>query len=247
MATESDHTAPAAPKPLLETLRWELERGQRFVARPDLTPAYVRISIGSIRRELRKLLGDDSPVVQAIHVPEPSESRNVLREQLRLQVQRLAIFLAHVDAATQQTIAPAGPPIVFFGHGRSPVWREVKDFVDERLHLRWEEFNREAVAGTTTFARLEEMLSRSHFALLVMTAEDEHADAKLHARENVVHEVGLFQGHLGPKKAIILQETTCAEFSNIHGLSTIRFPSGHVSAAFEEVRRVLEREGLVRT
>ena len=27
-----------------------------------------------------------------------------------------------------------------------------------------------------------------------MTAEDEHADGTKHARENVIHEVGLFQG-----------------------------------------------------
>jgi predicted nucleotide-binding protein len=78
-----------------------------------------------------------------------------------------------------------------------------------------------------------------------MTAEDEHVDASLHARENVVHEVGLFQGRLGPRRAIILLEDGCEEFSNIVGLSQIRFPRGRVSAAFEEIRRVLEREGVV--
>lgn len=80
-----------------------------------------------------------------------------------------------------------------------------------------------------------------------MTAEDEHADATLHARENVIHKVGLFQGHLGPRKAIVLLETGCQEFSNIHGLSQLRFPKGHISAAFEEMRRVLERERILGT
>ena len=41
------------------------------------------------------------------------------------------------------------------------------------------------------------MLNAASFAFLIMTAEDEHADSTLHARENVVHEVGLFQGKLG--------------------------------------------------
>jgi predicted nucleotide-binding protein len=89
------------------------------------------------------------------------------------------------------------------------------------------------------------MLSDAKFAFLILTAEDEHLDQSLHARENVVHEVGLFQGRLGPKKAIILLEEGCKEFSNIVGLSQIRFPKGYISAAFEEIRRVLEREGIL--
>jgi predicted nucleotide-binding protein len=61
----------------------------------------------------------------------------------------------------------------------------------------------------------------------------------------VVHETGLFQGRLGFRKAILLVEEGCAEFSNVHGLTQIRFPEGNVSAKFEEVRRVLEREKMI--
>ena len=60
----------------------------------------------------------------------------------------------------------------------------------------------------------------------------------------MIHEAGLFQGRLGFKRAIILLEDGCEEFSNVHGLGQIRFPSENVSAVFEDVRRVLEREGL---
>ncbi len=62
---------------------------------------------------------------------------------------------------------------------------------------------------------------------------------------NVVHEAGLFQGRLGFTKAIVLLEEGCKEFTNIQGLGQIRFPRGRISSAFEEVRRVLEREGLI--
>ena len=134
---------------------------------------------------------------------------------------------------------------VFIGHGRSHVWRELKDFVQDRLKLEWEEFNREPVAGIATTERLQQMLYASCMALLVMTAEDQHADASLHARENVIHEVGLFQGRLGLRRAIVVLEQGCTEFSNIAGLSELRFPKGNIAAVFEEVRRVLEREGIV--
>lgn len=91
------------------------------------------------------------------------------------------------------------------------------------------------------------MLNDAAIAFLVMTAEDEHSDGTTHARENVVHEAGLFQGKLGFPKAIILLEEGCKEFSNIAGLGQIRFPSGNIKAAFEGIREVLEREGLLST
>jgi predicted nucleotide-binding protein len=134
---------------------------------------------------------------------------------------------------------------VFIGHGQSKSWRELKDFVQDRLGLPWDEFNRVPIAGVTNIARLSEMLDAAAIALLVMTAEDEMADGGVQARMNVVHEAGLFQGRLGFTKAIVLMEDGCTEFSNIQGLGQIRFPKGNIAASFEQIRRVLEREGLL--
>jgi hypothetical protein len=134
---------------------------------------------------------------------------------------------------------------IFIGHGRSPLWRELKDFLQDQLGLKWEEFNRESAAGMATTDRLNAMLNSACFAFLVMTAEDTHADGKAHARENVVHEVGLFQGRLGFRKAIVLLEDGCEQFSNINGLIQIRFPKSDILARSEEIRRVLQREGIL--
>lgn len=134
---------------------------------------------------------------------------------------------------------------VFIGHGRSPYWRELKDFIDDRLCLPWDEFNRIPVAGITNITRLAQMLDQASIAFLVMTAEDELADGNMHARMNVVHEVGLFQGRLGFDRAIVLLEDGCQEFSNIQGLGQIRFPKGNISAIFEDIRQVLEREKII--
>lgn len=135
---------------------------------------------------------------------------------------------------------------VFIGHGRSSSWRELKDFIQDRLSLPWDEFNRIPVAGITNITRLSEMLDAAAIAFLVMTAEDEMVSGDLQARMNVVHEAGLFQGRLGFSRAIILLEEGCSEFSNVQGLGQIRFPKGNISASFEDIRRVLEREGLVK-
>lgn len=134
---------------------------------------------------------------------------------------------------------------VFIGHGRSHDWKDLRHFITGRLQLECDEFNAEPVAGVSNTDRLKEMLDNSAIAFLVMAAEDEMGDGKKQARMNVIHEVGLFQGRLGFKKAIVLLEDGCEEFSNIAGLGQIRFPVGKIDAAFEEIRRVLEREGLI--
>lgn len=133
---------------------------------------------------------------------------------------------------------------VFIGHGRSLDWVLLKDFVKDRLGLKYDEFNRVPVAGISTIDRLSEMLGSAAIAFMVLTAEDEQKDGKLRARMNVIHEVGLFQGRLGFTRAIVLLEEGCEEFSNIAGLGQIRFPRGKIAAAFEDVRLVIEREGI---
>ena len=134
---------------------------------------------------------------------------------------------------------------VFIGHGRSPVWKGLKDFIQDRLHSPWDEFNRVPVAGITNIARLSEILDAATIAFNVMTAEDEQYDGQVRARMNVIHKVGLFQGRLGFTKAVVLIEEDCEEFSNIQGLGQIRFPRGNIKAVCEEIRQVLEREGLL--
>lgn len=134
---------------------------------------------------------------------------------------------------------------IFIGHGRSRAWYALKDFLESRLRLSVVEFNSEPVAGVSTSDRLADMLNAATMAFLIMTAEDEQADGSYRPRLNVVHEAGLFQGRLGFTRAIILLQEGCEEFSNIHGLSQIRFPEGKIETTFEQVRRVLEREGII--
>ena len=134
---------------------------------------------------------------------------------------------------------------IFIGHGGSDIWKVLRDFIVDTLELEYEEFDRVSPAGEFIGNRLEEMLDKSCMAFLIMTGEDEQADGSLHARENVIHEIGFFQGRLGFKRAIILLEEGCQEFSNIRGIGQIRFPKGDMRAAFEDIFKVLKRESIV--
>lgn len=152
----------------------------------------------------------------------------------------------HMKRVSTSSLHPSSQGTrIFIGHGRSPVWKELRDFLRDRLKLEWEEFNRVPMAGQSTLSRLAEMLDSSAFAFLLMTPEDEQLDGEIRARENVVHEAGLFQGRLGFSKAIILREEGCAAFGNIDGLGEIRFIRGNIIAAFEDIREVLEREQII--
>lgn len=131
---------------------------------------------------------------------------------------------------------------VFVGHGRSLIWREFKDFLEDKLGVECVEFNTDPQAGNSTKDRLEELLDTSCFAFLIHTAEDEHVDGTVHPRENVIHETGLFQGRLGFKRAIILLERGCNQFTNIHGITHIPFGRQSPAEAFEPIRDVLKRE-----
>ena len=165
-------------------------------------------------------------------------------KDLKKQIVSLANHIQNLEKSPMQENRIGNK--IFIGHGHSPDWREFKDFINDRLGLSWDEFNRVPVAGVTNIKRLTQMLDQARLAFLVMTAEDEQPDGTLRARENVVHEAGLFQGRLGFEKAIILLEEGCEEFSNIEGLGQIQFPKGNISASFEEVRQVLEREGIIK-
>ena len=86
------------------------------------------------------------------------------------------------------------------------------------------------------------MLIKSSFAILVLTAEDKDESGSFRARQNVIHELGLFQGHLGFSRAIVLLEEGTEEFSNIHGIHQIRYSKGNVRETYGDVLATLHRE-----
>jgi len=240
--------SPAEEKAILVKIESCLKLMKKQLGSNQMKPGELQFRIQFLHDQILKVYGKESEMrkqfVRKYLLPSRQLTRPAAIELASDLVKKTEIFL-NASYEIGNTFLADRNGKIFIGHGQSPLWRELKDFLSERLGLSWDEFNREAVAGVPTFERISQMLDEADFAFLIMTAEDEFADKSIHARENVVHEVGLFQGKLGPKKAIILLEEGCKEFSNIVGLSQIRFPKGFISAVFEEIRKVLEREGII--
>ncbi len=134
------------------------------------------------------------------------------------------------------------PLVIFIGHGGSKLWRDLKDHLQDKHGYEVVAYEIGSRAGHTIRDILEEMMEKSSIAFLVLTGEDETADKKLLARQNVIHETGLFQGRLGFSRGIVLLEEGTEEFSNLAGIQQIRFAKGNIKETFGEVLAVLRRE-----
>jgi predicted nucleotide-binding protein len=157
-----------------------------------------------------------------------------------------AIFNIFEDALPDSLLATSDPPVekpvIFIGHGRSGAWRDLKDHLQDKHEYEVSAYEIGSRAGHTIRDILEEMLDESSCAFLVLTGEDEMPDGRLLARQNVIHETGLFQGHLGFSRAIVLLEDGAEEFSNLAGIQQIRFAKSNIKETFGEVLAVLRRE-----
>lgn len=131
-------------------------------------------------------------------------------------------------------------PVIFVGHGRSEQWRDLKDHLHEKHGYRVVTYETGARAGHTIRDILDEMASQASFACLVLTAEDKQDDGTFHARQNVIHETGLFQGRLGFSRAIVLLEERVEPFSNLQGIDQIRYSK--IKETFGEVLATIRRE-----
>lgn len=136
-------------------------------------------------------------------------------------------------------------PCIFIGHGRSKLWARLKMYLQDDLSLATITYESESRIGESIVPILEKMLDQATFAVLVLTAEDETAEGFRRARQNVIHEAGLFQERLGFKKAVILRQEGLEDFTNVEGLQYIGFGGDQIEQTFYELQRVLKREGML--
>jgi predicted nucleotide-binding protein len=162
----------------------------------------------------------------------------------KLSSEELQIELATLTPKSQSKVTNTGK--IFIGHGRSKIWARVKLFITDELGLEAITFEDESRTSETILNVLAEFLDEASYAILILTSEDEVASGKLRARQNVIHEAGLFQGRLGFDKVIILKQENIEEFSNLAGLQYIPFSSDNIEHTFYELQRKMKKMGLIK-
>jgi len=177
-----------------------------------------------------------------LHLDLPKHILNFARVQVRLiddsgdVLDVMTIDRLHSDYTTQNKIS------VFIGHGRNLQWRILKDHLQDQHDVSVTAYELGPRAGLSVKEVLEQMLSTATFAILVLTGEDATDLGEMRARENVVHELGLFQGRFGFTRAIALIEEGVSEFTNIIGLNQVRFSKGNIRESFGDILATIRRE-----
>lgn len=160
------------------------------------------------------------------------------------------ITSSRIDLNSAKSRVTPKPPIeiasrVFVGHGRNPIWSRVVTFLQDECGVSCKTFESDTHIGEHVVSVLTTLSEASDFAVMILTAEDETADGTKRARQNVLHEIGLFQGRLGFTKVALLVQKGVEGFSNILGVQYIQFHENEISQTFYELRRVLQREGVI--
>ncbi len=215
------------------------DRGARGRELPfqNFSPQEVEFHFVSSAKQLQVLrewlpdLYDDFPELKTEPTTEMApQSKEPLRYG-RDQIQRLAriidqIFETRANSELESPAETSRDPRVFISHGRAADWHDVQAYIERDLDIRTLELAQEPNLGRTVLQKLDEESRRCTSAVIVMTGDDPVPEGSPHARENVLHEIGFFQGKFGLSAVCLLHEEGTNIPSNIHGLVYIPFPKG---------------------
>lgn len=129
---------------------------------------------------------------------------------------------------------------IFISHGQSKEWYKLQVHLERVLEKSTLELAQEPNLGRTILQKLSEEAEKCFLAIIVMTGDDITAHNEIRARENVMHEIGYFQGLYGLSNIILLHEEGVNIPSNIHGLVYISFPKDTIEATFGAIIQELK-------
>ena len=150
------------------------------------------------------------------------------------------IFEVRAHEKSESSYAETLGDRVFISHGSSSEWMKLQAFLERDLRIPTLELAQEPNLGRTVLQKLTEESDRCRFAVVVMTGDDQIEESAPRARENVMHEIGFFQGKYGLRNVSLLYEEGTSIPSNIHGLVYIPFPKDRVEATFGALQKELQ-------
>lgn len=214
--------------------------------RPSEVKAYFETAstqLNVLKENISELYGDFSeistePVVEMIEGSEAPYHFNLNQlEALVRDIEQIFELRAHSELATPII---SSPERVFISHGNSNAWHEVQNFIEKDMNLHTLELAQQPNKGRTVLQKLDEESSECSFAVIVMTGDDLDSEGNVHARENVMHEIGYFQGKFGLSSVSLLYEEGTNIPSNIHGLVYIPFSKDTINSTFGALMRELK-------
>jgi predicted nucleotide-binding protein len=134
---------------------------------------------------------------------------------------------------------------VFLSHGHNELLKlKLKDFLNSKLGRMPIILAEQSSRGLTVVEKLERVSAICCFAVVLMTKDDQQVDGGVRARQNVIHEIGFFQGKYGRKNVVLLAERGIELFTNISGIIRIEFEAEHFEECYEPLRNELDASPL---
>lgn len=134
---------------------------------------------------------------------------------------------------------------IFLSHGHNEFLKlKLKDFLNTRLGQSPIILAEQPSLGFTVVEKLERVSEMCCFAVILMTKDDQQVDGGVRARQNVIHDIGFFQGKYGRKNVVLLAERGIELFTNISGIIRIEFEAQHFEECYEPLRNELESSTL---
>lgn len=206
-----------------------------------LFPRYEKL-VSEIKDELPELYSD----LPDLGIPDPRGLGNGIPIYELNQIDPLAKNLDYIlEVRSNSRIGEKEAEkekldFIFLSHGRSNEWYKVQSYLEKDLSNLTIELAQQPNIGRTVLQKLDEESNKCNSAIIVMTGDDEFDKGEIRARENVLHEIGFFQGKLGLDKVVLLHEEGVNIPSNIHGLVYISFPKDTVETTFGALTRELK-------
>lgn len=161
----------------------------------------------------------------------------------RAQLERLVRDIEQVFEirANSELSPPKASPVrrVFISHGRANEWRIVQAFIEKDIELPTLELAQEPNMGRTIIEKLLDNAKLCDSAVIVMTGDDLANVDESRVRENVMHEIGLFQGIYGRRAVVLLHEEGVNIPTNLSGVAYVLFPKGNIDAGLYVLQREL--------
>jgi CAP12/Pycsar effector protein, TIR domain len=223
-------------QPIIDLLLHIEKKGLEFLSSPEIKLGPVKFWQQLVIHRLKRIYSEPSPIISYV-----KDSRDKITDQNKMEIIETYLGVIRDIIKGLKHVEPRSSPMkptIFLGHGRDLSWSRVYTFIKDDLGYNVEAFESKSRISSHIVDVLKSILENCDVAVIVMSAEDETSQGTLRARQNVIHEIGLFQGKHGFEKVIVFQQSGIEGFSNITGLQTVRF-SSRPEDGFYELERAI--------
>lgn len=129
---------------------------------------------------------------------------------------------------------------IFLSHGKSPLWQEVANYIEQKLAHEVVELTDAVNQGRTVIQKLEQDTEECAFAIIVLTSDDDAKAGSPRSREKISHEIGYCQGTFGRENVLVLKQDGVEEFSDLAGIVYVPFVGNDIKSAFSRIQTEIE-------